>query len=396
MIIAAIALVILAAGGWLAARKLRELRARLEHSDRVQEDLASRLESLQRQRATDQQLLNGVGEGLLAIDANRRIAMANSRFAELFAVTENVVGRPLSDVIRVSHLFDAFDRALAGEESVERFSVRSGIVERKIELRAFPLRSEEIAAAAIFIDVTAMERLEQMRSNFLSDFSHEVRTPLAGLRSAVETFEANAARLSAEEDHQLRRIMARQLRRLERLVDDLSELSRIEAGDLSLDLRSVDLRRVIDDVCEDFAEQATQHRIRFVIHGQATICADALRMQQAFSNLIDNAIKYGGDDHQVTIEITDRSDSGVVRISDQGEGIPRSERENVFRRFYRIDKSRSQDIAGSGLGLAITKHLILQHGGSIDLQSEPGKGSTFIVRLPKRIAIPAVRAEESR
>src|SRR5207302_9795593 len=127
--------------------------------------------------------------------------------------------------------------------SIVSLSVRSGLVEKKIEMRALPLASEGIAAAALFIDVSNMERLEKIRRNFISDFSHEVRTPLAGLRSAVETFDANAERLSVEEDQQLRRIMSRQLQRLERLVEDLSELSRIEAGDVTLEFRSVDLRR---------------------------------------------------------------------------------------------------------------------------------------------------------
>ena len=396
MIVAIAALVLLIGVAWFAAYRIGLLESRLVAGDRMREDLAAQLELVQRQRSTDLQMLNGLGEGLLAVNADRRIAIANRRFAELFSVSESVIGKPLSEVVRVSQVFEAFDRAIAGQESIERFSVRSGVVERKIEMRALPLPSRDIAAVALFIDVTTIERLEQIRRNFIADFSHEVRTPLAGLRSAVETFETNAANLSPEDDQQLRRIMARQLRRLERVVEDLSELSRIESGDLSLDLRSIDLRKVIDDLCEDFAEQATHHQIRFVVRGNAAICGDALRMQQAFSNLFDNAIKYGGNNRTVRVEIDEEADAGVVRIIDEGEGIPESDREKIFRRFYRMDKSRSQDIPGSGLGLAITKHLVLQHGGSIDVASESGKGSTFIVRLPKRIANPALRAAESR
>ncbi len=262
MTIAIIALLVLAVGGWLAARKIRDVQWRYESADREREELASRLEALERKRAADLQMLDGLGEALLAVDRNRRIAIANRRFAELFGQSESVVGKPLGDVLRVSHVFQAFDRALAGEESIESFSVFSGVVERKIEMRALPLPSDEIAAVALFIDVTAIERLEQIRRNFISDFSHEVRTPLAGLRSAVETFETNAAHLSEEDDHHLRRIMTRQLRRLERLVDDLAELSRIESGDLSLDLRSVNLRKLVDDVCDDFSEQtAASHSL---------------------------------------------------------------------------------------------------------------------------------------
>jgi len=359
--------------------KTRERQAELE---RMRDELSARVEALQRQRAADLQLLDGLGEGLLAIDRNRRVLIANRRFRDLFGGSE-VVGRPLSDVLRVSDVFDAFDSALAGNESTLRFSVRIGVAERKIEMRALPLKSENIAAIALFIDVTAIERLEQIRRNFVSDFSHEVRTPLAGLRSAVETLEANAGRLSPEDDHQLRRIMTRQLRRLERLVDDIAELSRIESGDVTLDIRPVELRRIIDDLVEDFAEQATQHHLRFEVRGNASVNADPHRLQQAFSNLIDNAIKYGGDEHTVTIEIAAEPATGVVRISDEGEGIPLSEREKIFHRFYRIDNTRSQDTAGSRLGLAITQHLILQPPGSIDVQSEQGKGATFIVRLPK-------------
>jgi len=381
---------------WLFMRRLRSLEAELEDNERRRQFLAARLEVLERQHATDMQMLNGLGEGVLAVGRDQRIAIANRRFAELFGVSEAAVGKPLSEVVRVSQIFEAFDGALAGQESIERFSVRSGVVERKIEMRALPLPSEEIAAVALFIDVTKIERLEQIRRNFISDFSHEVRTPLAGIRSAVETFESGAGRLSADDDHQLRRIMARQLRRLERLVDDLSELSRIEAGDLSLNLRSVDLRRIIDELCEDFADQAAQHRVRFVVRGdRAVVRADSVRIQQAFSNLFDNAIKHGGDEKEVAVEIIDEPDAGVVRVTDQGEGIARSEREKVFRRFYRIDKSRSQDVPGSGLGLAIAKHLILQHQGSIDVESEPGKGATFIVRLPKRSSVPAGHDEGS-
>jgi two-component system, OmpR family, phosphate regulon sensor histidine kinase PhoR len=348
----------------------RDLLARLQ---RERDALAARVDALQRQRSTDLELLDGLGEALLAIDRNRRVVIANRRFSELFAEKE-IVGKPLREVLRVADVFEAFDSALNGNESTVRFSLRTGVAERRIEMRALPVVSGEIAAVALFIDISTIERLEQIRRNFISDFSHEVRTPLAGLRSAVETFEGNSARLSPEDDQQLRRIMARQLRRLERLVDDLSELSRIESGDLTLDIRPVELRRVIDDLVEDFADTAAHHRIRIEVHGEGSALADPYRLQQAFSNLIDNAIKYGGEDHRISIAIAD----GEVRISDEGEGIPAGEREKIFHRFYRIEKTSS----GSGLGLAITKHLVLQQRGSIDVESEPGKGATFIVRLP--------------
>jgi len=330
------------------------------------------------------EILNGLGEGLLAVDRSRRVVLANPRFKEMFAATGDLVGRPLGEAARAPAIFAAFDDALAGREASARFPMRSGVIERKIEARAFPLHADDIAAVALFLDVTQVERLEQIRRNFISDFSHEVRTPLTALRSAVESFELGAGRMSVSEEQQLRRIMARQLARLGRLVEDLSELSRIESGDVSLDRINVDLFALVRDLCEDFTERAGQKNLRLVLDGEPVyVIADPVRMQQALSNLIDNAIKYGGRDSSIDLDVRAENDGAVVTITDHGEGIGEDEKERIFRRFYRVDQSRSQEVAGSGLGLAITKHLILLHRGSIDVESTPGHGATFVVHLPR-------------
>jgi len=352
-------------------------RASLDERDRAYNALRSRFELMSTQRDILVRILEGLGEGVLAVDHERQVVLANRRFAEMFNVSGEWVGRPLAEVTRVVPLFAAFDAALRGTEASQRFGVAVGVAERRIEMRAFPLPSADIAAVALFIDITQLERLEEIRRNFVSDFSHEVRTPLTGLRSAVESFELAGEHMTAEEDQQLRRIMARQLRRIERLVDDLAELSSIESGALRLEWSDVDLLEVVRDLCEDFGDRG-----EFVIDGEsAHVIADPDRIQQAFSNLIDNAIKYGGE-QPVDINVRKEGDSAVVRITDHGEGLSPEEKERIFRRFYRFDKSRSQEIAGTGLGLAITKHLVLLHNGTIDVESELGKGATFIVRLP--------------
>jgi two-component system phosphate regulon sensor histidine kinase PhoR len=355
---------------------------------RSRADLAKQLSTAEFQNALLLQIMNGMGEGVLAIDRQRRVVLANRRFAAMFNLQAGFVGQPIAAVVRNEAILSGFDGALAhatdGADSASRFSIRSGIEERKIEMRAFPLPSHDLAAVALFIDVTRVERLEELRREFIADFSHEVRTPLAALKSAVETFEFDRGLLTDEQDGQLRRIMSRQLARLERLAQDLSELSHIEAGDLSLERTEIDLRRLVEDLCEDFRDRASQKNLRFTITGDgARIHGDAMRLQQAFSNLLDNAIKYGGEGTSIDINVSAGSNSGTVRITDHGEGIPAEERDRIFRRFYRIDKSRSQEISGSGLGLAITKHLILQHRGNIEVESEPGRGATFIVTLPK-------------
>jgi two-component system phosphate regulon sensor histidine kinase PhoR len=353
---------------WISRKAAEEAKERRER-------LEAEVAALGRQRAIDVEILNGLAEGLLAVNRERRVVLANRRFGELFGAAD-AVGKPLHDVVRIAAVFEALDRALAGDESVERFTTKSSLAERTIELRALPLASEEIAAVAIFIDVTRLERLESIRRNFISDFSHEVRTPLAGLRSAVDTHE-HVEQLTEPEARQLRRIMTRQLARLERLVDDLAELSRIESGELTMARQRIDLRKLVDDLCEDFAERA-----KFAVTGESVfVRADPLRIQQALSNLIDNAIKYGGG-KPIEIEVAERGTAAEVRVRDRGEGIDENEREKIFHRFYRIDKSRSQETGGTGLGLAIAKHIVLQHHGTIEVESAPGEGTTFIVRLP--------------
>jgi two-component system phosphate regulon sensor histidine kinase PhoR len=355
---------------------------------RSRTELSRQLAGAEFQNALLQQIMNGMGEGVLAIDRQRRVVLANRRFAEMFNLQPGFVGQPLASVLRNQSILSGFDEALGTStdraDSASRFSIRSGIEERKIEMRAFPLPSHDLAAVALFIDVTHVERLEELRREFIADFSHEVRTPLAALKSAVETFEFDSRLLTDDQDAQLRRIMSRQLARLERLAQDLSELSHIEAGDLSLERTDIDLRRLIEDLCEDFRDRALMKRLRFVITGEgAHVHGDAMRLQQAFANLLDNAIKYGGEDASIDIDISATSTRGIVRITDHGEGIPPEERDRIFRRFYRIDKSRSQEIAGTGLGLAITKHLILQHRGNIEVEGGEGGGAAFVVTLPR-------------
>jgi len=341
---------------------------------RIRAELERRLAAAERQNTLLQHILNGMGEGMLAVDADSRVVLANRRFIELFALDGGFTGQPLPAVVRNAQVLAGFERALQRSDASQRLTLR----ERTIEMRAFPLPSRDIAAAALFIDVTRVEHLEQMRREFIADFSHEARTPLAALRSAVDTFDAG--KLNADDEQQLRRIMSRQVGRLERLVSDLAELSQIEAGDLALERTDVDLRRLVDDVCEDFAARAAQKGLRFAVTGNAArVHVDPMRIQQALANLIDNAIKYGGENNSIDLAIGD----GTVRITDHGEGIPPSERERIFRRFYRVDKSRSQTIAGAGLGLAIAKHLVLLHGGTIEVESEPGRGATFVVTLPR-------------
>lgn len=344
--------------------------------------IATHKELRQRDTAVMTEILNGLGEGLLAINRDKQVVMANRRFAELSGVQPSL-GRPFLQVLRNSQLATAFDRALEGEPFTTRASVVVNGEERELEIRIFPVgTSSEIAAIALLIDVTRIERLERLRRDFLADFSHEVRTPLAGLQAAVETLDSRD--LPEEEEKQLQRVISRQVKRLERLVGDVHELSEIESGSVILQRKPSEIKQLLTDLCEEFRNRKDGAAPQLIVEGDSSLTSvDPERIQQVFANLIDNALKHARGATEVRVEVSDRPDETIARVRDNGEGIGREDLERIFRRFYRIDPSRSQDVRGTGLGLAIAKHLVALHGGTITASSTPGHGTVFEVRLRK-------------
>ncbi|HVR41262.1 MAG TPA: ATP-binding protein [Thermoanaerobaculia bacterium] len=350
--------------------------------DEVRAGLVRQRVSFAEYRAVMDQIVASLGEGLVAVSDQRRVVFANERAIEILGAGREVAGKSILEVIRKSSVVSAFDRALHGHASTDRVALVGEGEERHVEVRVFPVApSTDIAAVALFIDITQIERLQRIRKDFLDDFSHEVRTPLAGLRSAVETYEGGE--LDAQQEEQLRHVMLRQLSRIERLVKDLSELNRIESGELVLERQPVDLREALRELCDDFRERLSGTPVKLTLRGDEAIAsADPARIEQIFTNLLDNAWKHGGARGEILVETARFEDEAIVRVSDQGEGIPPNEVERIFNRFYRVDRSRSQNVPGVGLGLAITKHLVLLHGGSIRAYNRPPRGATFEVRLP--------------
>jgi PAS domain S-box-containing protein len=341
--------------------------------------------SFEEQSAAMEKILGAIGEGLLALNREGRVVFTNARVGEMFGFDETMKGRSYLEIVRKRPLVEGFERALRGEESNTRLTANSSHGTRQIEMRVFPVASSDIAAVALFIDVTDIERLQQMKRDFLDDFSHEVRTPLAGLQSAAESFDGH---LTTDQEKQLRAIMFRQLDRIRRLVSDLSELNHIESGGLVLERHDVDLHALAADVCEEFRRRLGRQDI--TVRGTATMAhADSARVQQVLTNLLDNAAKHGGG-NEIVVEIEREGAEGVLRVSDRGEGIPAEDIERIFHRFYRVDRSRS--LPGAGLGLAIAKHLVALHGGTIRAINRREGGASFEVRLPLATAATALRA----
>lgn len=358
-----------------------ELRSAVES---IRLAVADQRETAARQRAAIEDILNGMGEGLLCISRDRKISLANRRVIELFRVPEHIIGIPFLQLFRNAPLAAAFEDALNGRSSTARVTLDVDGDRHEIEIRVAPLsKIADLAAVALFIDVTELERLQRIRRDFLADFSHEVRTPLAGLRLAVDSLTGGVVR--EEQAEHLLKIIARQVARLDRLVAEVAELNEIESGDALLLREPVELLELLRDLCADFAERAAAANTRLVLEGSTvTADVDAAKVQQIFSNLIDNAIKHAPGSSEVRIAVGESGGRAIVSVSDEGPGISAEDQSRVFHRFYRLDKSRST-VEGTGLGLAIAKHLVLRHGGTIRLESAPGEGARFIVSLPKQL-----------
>ena len=325
-------------------------------------------------------------EGILIMSDVMRISASNAAAEEAFARPGiELEGKRLSEVLRDFPLHAAFEKAIKDRQTSE---VRVEIVggERRIyDVMVSPLGlSEKYAAIGVFYEVTRVERLEQVRQEFLSNISHELRTPLTSILAFVETLEEGAI----EDEENSRRflgVIKKNAQRMHVLIDDISELSSIEAGNVEVKIGKVDARKMAVELIASLSALAVGHSVDLStdIAENTFIEADSLRFQQMLSNLVENAIKFNRRGGSVKISCSVESDQYVVSVSDTGEGISNEHAHRIFERFYRIDKARSREVGGTGLGLAIVKHLARLHGGEVSVSSKPGSGSTFSVFLPK-------------
>jgi len=348
--------------------------------------------------------MNGMREGLLVVDKDMRIVASNTAAHRLFNLSRGKLNaQRLTELTRNPAIYSAFLDALKGME-------RSGVKvethgpERLVfDLRVVPLPGTNgqgaQGALGVFIDITRIEQLEGIRQEFLSNVSHELRTPLTAILAFVETLEAGAID-DKESAHRFLSIIRKNASRMNELIGDILELSAIEAGNVQVNAEQVELNPIVNDVISSLARKVESQSVSVInaVAAEATVFADARRLEQMLTNLVENAIKFNRENGQVTIRflsgepsrsphVSNGSDNrDKIIIEDTGEGIPAQHLERLFERFYRVDRARSREMGGTGLGLAIVKHLARAHGGEVTVSSELGKGSTFIIELPPLVA----------
>jgi two-component system phosphate regulon sensor histidine kinase PhoR len=330
--------------------------------------------------------LSGMREGLVVVDRDMRVVASNASARRLFNPPFSAIDRQsLMQLTRNPAIYSAFLDALKGKER-STVKVETFDVERRVfDLRVVPLKGEHTGdtegAIGVFFDVTRLERLERVRQEFLSNVSHELRTPLTSILAFVETLESSEA--NKQDAQRFLEIIRKNASRMSHLIEDILELGAIEAGMVRVQPEVVPLAELVQDVFDSLASKASSQGIDLVsnVSFEDRVYADASRLEQMLTNLIDNAIKFNRSGGRVIVS-HEQGERSRIRVEDTGEGIPKQHVDRLFERFYRVDRARSRDIGGTGLGLAIVKHLARAHGGDVSVESKLGEGSAFIIELP--------------
>lgn len=372
----------------LPATDVAEVAALAEALAGLREQLVERGLLIGRQGTQQEAVLGSMIEGVLAIDGRQRIVGINRAAAELLGLDlDRVIRRPLQEVVRNPDLRRFALRAIDCREPVEDDLVLHGARDRTIRLRGTALRdvSGEGGAVIVLNDVTDVQRLENVRRDFVANVSHELKTPIASIKGFVETLLDGAADNPADAKRFLQ-IVAKQADRLAAIIEDLLALSRIEQseGADNLPVEPAAIGGVLAAVADDCGPRAAERSIALDTQCDPVLVAEvnAPLLEQALINLVDNAIKYSDAGRTVWMEAEAAGDELVIRVRDEGCGIAAEHLPRLFERFYRVDRARSRQLGGTGLGLSIVKHIVQAHRGTIGVDSEPGVGSTFTMRLP--------------
>jgi two-component system phosphate regulon sensor histidine kinase PhoR len=369
-----------------------EFGAVAEAMNRMAAELDDKLRTLTRERNEREAVLESMVEGVIAVDPEGRVIAINSAAARLLDVGAHaVVGMSIEAAVRNPELQRAVNAVLTGEEPVETdLTAFVGGEERYLQANGSLLHTDDgaVAGAVVVVnDVTRLRRLEAVRSDFVANVSHELKTPVTSIKGFAETL-ADGAIDDPDAGRRFLRIIAGQADRLNAIIEDLLALSSLERGvegrEVALqEARLADVLAVAAEVC---ASKAEAKDIGVVVDCPDDLFAEVNPplLEQAVVNLLDNAVKYSPEHTTVALSAARTERETVITVTDQGVGISREHLPRLFERFYRVDKARSRDLGGTGLGLSIVKHIAQVHGGTVSVDSLVGRGSTFRIHLPRR------------
>jgi signal transduction histidine kinase len=352
------------------------------------EEIEHYVGEIQEQKSRLEAVLEASPEAVVATDSSERVTMVNAAAARMLGIRASDRGRTLEEIGTPSAVLRCLREAAA-----------NGVAVREVELgekafwayaaqmdRGQPGNAPNGDAGIILAvrDITEHRSLEKAKTAFVSDLSHELRTPLTTIQSAVDLLERSRDRLDPLE-HRALELADQELKRIRGMVEELMILAQMDSWKYQLEVGPANMSTVVQTAIESVEAKAQRFGIKIYFDetGEHRCICDVQKLYQVFLNLLDNAIKYSDSGARVDVEIEEDDSTLTVRIRDTGVGIPKEDLNQLFERFYRVDKDRSRATGGSGLGLAISRQIVEMHGGSISVESEVDVGSVFEVRLPK-------------
>lgn len=328
-------------------------------------------------------VLQGMDDGVLAVDQYDNILLFNERVKALLQNSGLKIGEKLAGSIVLSQLAGYLREALE-TDSVVRKEIKLSNPERIMTVYAAPLNAEDAKDGGLLVlsDVTEVRKLQQLRSEFVANVTHELKTPLTSIRGFIELLK------SGDRDEETRQyfydVLDIEAERLHHLIDDMLVLSQIENAKDDVQTVPCNLNQEIETVLQRAKPIAEKNGIVLRLEAEEAflVASSPTRLQQLFGNLVENAIKYNKPQGRVTVTLQHQRNMVLVKVKDTGIGIPQEHLPRLFERFYRVDSSRSREIGGTGLGLSIVKHLAGLYHGDVSVESVLGEGSVFTVRLP--------------
>ncbi len=368
-----------------------ELAGLAEALNRMAGRIQSQLSHIEQQSREQGAILSSMAEGVVAIDDADRILIVNPAAEQMLGLSaEQVSNKTIQEAVRYPTL-QRFIESLRGDHPPEEDdSLLHMPGSRLVQMAGTDLHDGEgrpIGLLIVLNDVTQAHRLDEMRSDFVANVSHELRTPITSIKGFVETLRQGAIN-DPQKTEEFLEIVGRQADRLNSIISDLLTLSEIERKEdtAQIPMEQQSICPVIEAAVSNLRHRAAESRVRVDVE-----CADGLSsavnaplLEQAVTNLLDNALKYSPEDDVVTVRADQSAEELVISVSDNGPGIDPEHLPRLFERFYRVDKARSRKLGGTGLGLAIVKHIAQAHKGTAEVESTPDKGSTFTIRLPQK------------
>ena len=348
--------------------------------DGLAANLSATLNELVAEKDRLDRVLSSMHEGVLLVDEQGQILLHNSAAMEMLFLGPGQVGKSLQEVLEHPELLGLVQQALSGNSETAEIEISTPSPRTLLaDVRRLPLSG---GALAVFVDVTEQRRLETVRQEFVANASHELRTPVAAILSAVETLQG-AAKGDPEAASGFISMIARNAQRLRALVDDLLSLSLIESGKLEISLAPVTLRHTVEAILNNFIDPARKKGVELVclVPSALVVRASSRGLEHVLGNLIDNALKYCPNDSRIVVQAARERDKVVLSVSDNGPGIPEKHWERIFERFYRVDAGRSRALGGTGLGLSIVRHWVEAMEGRIRVGRSEAGGAGFWVTL---------------